>query len=297
MPAPIALFAYNRPEHILRALEGLIKNEEAKNSILFIFCDGPKAGVSDDQLKKIVETRKVIRQQKWCKQVNIFESETNKGLANSIIDGVTEVVNEFGSIIVLEDDLVVSPFFLKFMNEALQIYLNEEKVISIHGYLYPIKKQLPETFFLKGADCWGWATWKRGWDLFESDEGKLLDEIIKRKLEKEFDFGSRFPYLKMLKDQLAGKNDSWAIRWYASAFLNNKLTLYPGNSLAENIGNEGSGTHVKKTEYYHTSVAMAPVLIKTIPVEVNQEAFHAFREYFFSIRPTIWRKILKKFKL
>jgi hypothetical protein len=294
--APIVLFVYNRPEHTLRTLQRLANNKEAKESTLFIFCDGAKKNASEDQVQKILKVRKIIRTEKWCKEVTIVESDTNKGLANSIIAGVTRVVNSFGKIIVLEDDILVSDYFLKYMNEALDLYFSEDKVISIHGYLYPVKKKLPETFFLKGADCWGWATWKRGWDLFEEDGKKLLKEIKSGNLEYEFDFNGSYPYMKMLKKQVDGKNDSWAIRWYASAFLKNKLTLYPGKSLVENTGNEGSGTHVSKTELYDSVFSQSPVEVHRIPAEANRVAFEVFREYFISTHESFLKKLFAGFK-
>jgi hypothetical protein len=294
--APIVLFVYNRPGHTLRTLQSLAKNKEAKESTLFIFCDGAKKNASEDQVQKIREVRNVIRTEKWCKEVTIVESDVNKGLANSIVEGVTKVVNSFGKIIVLEDDILVSDFFLKYMNEALDLYFSENEVISIHGYLYPVKEKLPETFFLKGADCWGWATWKRRWDLFEEDGKKLLEEIKTRNLEYEFDFNGSYPYMKMLKKQVDGKNDSWAIRWYASAFLKNKLTLYPGKSLVENTGNEGSGTHVNKTELYDSVFSQSPVEVHRILAEANQVAFEVFRKYFISTHESFFKKLFAGFK-
>jgi len=238
--APIVLFAYNRPEHTRWTLEALQKNELADESDLYFFSDGAKNETAKQQ---IVQVRNYIRSVTGFRKVEIIERSENWGLARSIISGVTEIVNKYGKIIVLEDDLVASPFFLKYMNEALDLYEREDNVISIHGYIYPVKEKLPETFFLRGADCWGWATWKRGWEIFEPDGNKLLMELKDKKLTKEFDFDGSYPYVKMLEDQIADKNNSWAIRWYASAFLANKLTLYPGESLVHNSGFDGSGTH------------------------------------------------------
>jgi hypothetical protein len=156
----------------------------------------------------VEETRNVVRN--WPHpQKTVIERNRNWGLAESIIDGVTRVVNEFGRVIVVEDDLVTSIYFLQYMNEVLNLYEKEEKVASIHGYVYPIDG-LPETFFLRGADCWGWATWKDKWALFEPDGTKLLDELKKRKLTKRFDFNGSYPFSLMLANQVSGKNDSWA---------------------------------------------------------------------------------------
>ena len=169
--APIVIFTYNRPWHTQQTVEALLKNEYASESDLIIFSDAPK---NEAAKKGVEETRSYIRNITGFKSLRIIERDRNFGLANNIIDGVTSIVNEFGRIIVLEDDLLTSPYFLKFMNEALSLYEDEERVISVHGYIYPIKKSLPDTFFIKGADCLGWGTWKRGWDLFNSNGSELL---------------------------------------------------------------------------------------------------------------------------
>ena len=244
--SPIVLFVYNRSWHTRQTVESLLANELANESDLIIFADGPK---DEKDFFMVGEVRNYIKTIVGFRSVTINESPKNKGLANSVIDGVTEVVSKYGRIIVIEDDMVTSPYFLRFMNDALELYENEDKVISIHGYMYPVKEQLPETFFLRGADCWGWATWKRGWDLFEPNPHKLLNQFD-RELKKKFNFNNSFPFHKMLKNQALGKIDSWAIRWYASAFIKNKLTLYPGESLLKNIGMDNSGTHCTNNDVY-----------------------------------------------
>ena len=226
--APVVIFTYNRPWHTQQTVEALLKNEYASESDLIIFSDAPKNEVAK---KGVEETRSYIRNITGFKSLRIIERDRNFGLANNIIDGVTSIVNEFGRIIVLEDDLLTSPYFLKYMNEALFLYEEEESVISVQGYIYPIRKILPETFFIRGADCLGWGTWKRGWDLFNPDGSELLYCLKERNLTKEFDFGGTYPYTRMLERQVNGEIGSWAIRWYASAFLKKKLALYPGKSL------------------------------------------------------------------
>jgi hypothetical protein len=241
--APIVLFVYNRPRHTEQTLNALAANKLANASVLYIYADGPKQGATAETLQSIKTTRSIIRKQKWCREVFITESEVNKGLADSILQGVTEVVNKCGRVIVLEDDLVTHPFFLTYMNHYLGLYEHEQKVISVHGFMYPLKKKIEAPFFLKGADCWGWATWKRGWDLFNADGKQLLDEIQKKNLGREFNFNNSYNYLSLLKAQIERNDDSWAVRWYASAFVLEKLTLYPPVSLVRNIGFDGSGLH------------------------------------------------------
>ncbi len=241
----------------------------------------------------MAEVRSYIRSIAGFKSVAIVERERNFGLARSIIDGVTRVCEEYGRVIVVEDDLVTSPYFLIYMNDALALYQDEGSVISIHGYVYPVKTVLPETFFLKGADCWGWATWKRGWDLFEADGGVLLQELTQRGLTHRFDFDGTYPYTRMLKDQIKGKNDSWAVRWYASAFLKDKLTLYPGRSLVLNIGNDSTGTHCSTTSTFSGEITNTRVNVKLIPIEDNLLARQQIRR-FFQARPWLVTRMIQK---
>lgn len=277
MRAPIVLFVYNRPMHTSLVVEALLKNSLASESDLFIFSDAPK----NETVKKEVENvRLYLAKITGFKSVTILERTENWGLANNIIDGVTSVVKQYGRVIVLEDDLVVSPYFLKYMNEALDFYEKEEQVVSIHGYVYPVKRPLPETFFIKGADCWGWATWKRGWDLFCPDGKYLLEEIDKQHLKMKFDFDNSYPYYKMLKQLIEGKNNSWAIRWYASAFLQNKFTLYPGRSLVNQIGVDGSGTHCGVNEMFNVSLADSPIELSETMIQESKQGRNAFIYYF-----------------
>ncbi len=296
--APIILFAYNRPSHTLQTLEALALNELAKESVLYIFADGNKENADSNSIQKINETREVIKSKQWCKKVIIIERQQNFGLAKSVVEGVTEIINKFQKVIVLEDDLVTSPYFLKFMNETLHKYEKEESVACISAYIYPIDN-LPELFFIKGADCWGWATWKRAWDLFEPDGSKLLNIIESKKLTSEFDLNKSYPYTKMLREQISGLNHSWAIRWYASAFIKNKLCLYPGKSLVNNIGTDGSGTHDGSTDVYNTVVAQAPIILKDLKIEVNKSALSKMTNYFKALdlvgkEPPIVTQIIKK---
>ncbi|MGB4924556.1 MAG: glycosyltransferase family 2 protein, partial [Candidatus Nitrotoga sp.] len=244
MLAPIILFAFSRPEHTRRTLEALAANALADQSDLIVYADAAR---SERDAEAVCVVRELIRAAFGFRSVTLIERDVNFGLARNIIEGVSEVLCQHERIIVLEDDMVTSPFFLTYMNEALERYANDNRIISIHGYVYPVAGALPEAFFLPGADCWGWATWRRGWAYFNPNGAQLLRELKQRKLEHAFDYGGSYPYTQMLEAQIAGANDSWAIRWYASAFLLGKLTLYPGRSLVHNIGNDASGTHCDKS--------------------------------------------------
>lgn len=288
--APIVLFTYNRPRHTRQTVEALQKNELASESELFIYSDAPKDEKAEPKVK---EVREYIRTIDGFKKITITEREKNWGLANSIIDGVTKIVNEYGKVIVLEDDLVTSPYFLRFMNEALEMYKDEPKVASIHGYIYPIDG-LPETFFIRGADCWGWATWKEKWAIFEPNGQKLLDELKKRKLQKEADFNGSYGFTQMLEDQIKGKNNSWAVRWYFSAFLRDMFTLYPGQSYVKNIGMDSEGTHCKsETNVFDVVLNQSLSLIKIEPKE-DMESRVKIEKYFNSIKTNIFQRIKSK---
>ena len=266
----------------------MAENDLAPQSDLIVFADGPK---DDRDRAKVAEVRQYLGGIEGFQRLEVIERQENLGLAGSIINGVTEVVNTYGRLIVLEDDLVTSPYFLRYMNEALVYYENQDQVVSISGYIYPVAG-LPETFFLLGADCWGWATWQRGWGIFEADGQKLLDELLQENLTERFDFNGAFAYTKMLREQIQGKNSSWAIRLYASAFLARRLTLYPGRSLVHHIGGDGSGTHCGSTSRLDVQLATRPVEVKEIPLEENTPAREKVKEFLATLKPALLERII-----
>jgi hypothetical protein len=278
-PAPIALFVYNRPAHTRRTVEALQLNRFAPESDLFIFADGAK---SAGQFDAVNEVRDYIARINGFKSVRVFARNSNAGLGASIIDGVTQVCGERGRVIVLEDDLVTCPWFLEYMNRGLALYENDAVVASVHGYCYPVKRDLPETFFLRGADCWGWGTWGRAWTHFEKNGTTLLNDLVTRGLEREFDLDGAFRFGAMLRDQIAGKNDSWAVRWHASCFLRNMLTLYPGRTLVLNIGNDASGTHSQSTDEFISTLATRPVRVERIDLIASEEGRSAYADFWRS---------------
>ena len=297
--APIALFAFNRPTHLEETLTALAMCPQARESDLTIFCDGPR---SDQDTLLVQRARNVART--WADsgafgRVTIVEQPTNLGLAQSVIKGVTKILSESDSIIVLEDDLIVSPDFLEYMNDALSLYRDEQAVISIHGFTINVDSPLPPTFFLRGADCWGWATWRRGWELFESNAHLLLDRLDASGEVDDFDFGGAYPYRDMLERQARGIVDSWAVRWYASAFLAGKLTLYPGRSLVRNIGQEGSGTHSQTRSSHEVAASSFDFPLGPISMEESTEARQAFSEALASDRTSMARLacVLRRFRV
>ncbi|KJJ38205.1 hypothetical protein [Aequorivita vladivostokensis] len=248
--APIILFVYNRPWHTEQTLEALSINLLADQSVLYIFSDGPKKDASPVDLTKIEEVRGVIRKKHWCKEIIIKERDQNLGLAESVIKGVTEVIEKHGRVIVLEDDILTGTYFLKFMNDALELYENESQVFGVSGYSYPSITKIEEpTYFLPIGSSWSYATWADRWKKVNFDSRQLKTAIDANQLKSKINFGN-YPYYEMLEDQIKSKNDSWAIRFYASMFLNKGFFLFPNKSLVRNIGFDNSGIHCKTDNFF-----------------------------------------------
>lgn len=236
--APIVLFVYNRPWHTQQTVEALQKNVYAAESELIIYADAAKNAQAEE---KVQEVREYIKSITGFKSVKIIEQKTNQGLANSIINGVTEVVNKYGRIIVLEDDIVTSKWFLKYMNDALEVYKDEEKVMQVSGYTYPVNNNdFPETFFLPITSSWGWATWSRAWEYFERNPEKLVASFDKEKII-EFNLQGAYDFWSQVISNYKKENHTWAVFWYANVFERQGLVLYSKESLVNNIGFDGSG--------------------------------------------------------
>jgi len=293
MITPIILFVYNRPFHTKLVIDALLKNELANRTPLIIYSDGAKREYHVEAVRNV---REIIHKIKGFANIEIIERKINIGLADSIISGVDEVLNKYDQTIVLEDDLITSPFFLQYMNDALRLYSDREKVASVHGYCYPVQRQMPDTFFLKGADCWGWGTWKRAWKTYERNPFVLLSQLSNNNLIKKFDYNGTVNNFKMLRKQAAGKIDSWAIRWHASCFLKNMFTLYPGKSLIRNIGNDQTGTHTLTTNDYDVDIANEGIDLVEIKVEERQEILNIVESYFKSIRMNYFQKLISLLK-
>ena len=278
--SPIAIFAYNRLYHLKKSIYALLKNPESAFSDLFIFADHPKSNKEQLNVRLV---RSFLKEINGFKSVTIFERSRNFGLAKSIIAGVNEVFQKFKSIIVLEDDIIPSPFFLKYMSDGLKMYEDVNKIGCIHAYAYPSSVSLPETFFLRGADCWGWGTWKSSWKLFEENGQILLDKLINTNLCNLFDLESHAPFSQMLQDQINGKVDSWAIRWHASLFLADKFCLHPGKSLVKNIGLDSSGSNCPETDAYNVKLTERPIRVLKNEIEESAVALDGLKRFFSKI--------------
>ncbi len=291
-PAPVALFAYKRPEHLKVTLASLRANPQAARTHLYLFCDGPRRAQDEPGVEQV---RELARQVDGFARVDHVFRDENFGLARSIIDGVTRVVTRHGRVIVIEDDLRLSPHFLRYMNDGLSMYADDERVASIHGYVYPTGHELPDTFFLRGADCWGWATWERAWRAFQPDGGILLQGLRERHLSHRFDLDGCAGFVRMLQDQTAGRNDSWAIRWHAQCFLRDWLTLYPGRTLVENIGNDSSGTHAAASSEYSGHPSDTAIAVKRIDLAesgIGREAFKSFQRRQLPPMRRLWSTLM-----
>lgn len=245
--APIVLFAYNRPKHIQKCLESLNRCFLANQSKLFVYIDAPK-NIGD--VKKVQEVQRIIDSYQWVRKIEVIQREKNYGLAHNIINGVSEIVEKYKKVIVLEDDLYLSQGFLQYMNEALYIYENEGRVMNINGYMYPLGIKLPETFFYNVISSWGWATWARAWQYFNPNTEELWDKLQKNNQMYDFDLNGSTVFRSQLERNLEGTLDTWAIKWYASVYLQQGFCLNPRKSLVQNMGFDNSGTNTHNTNQY-----------------------------------------------
>ena len=240
--APIALFIFNRPRHLRHTLAALTKCQGFADTPIFVFADGPRRS---DDVAKVEAARAAAKDLLGDRAAVYRHSDTNKGLARSIIDGVSAILREHQRVIVLEDDLDLAPGFLTYMNAALDRYAADDHVFQISGHAFDAPELATRTTaaFLPFIGTWGWATWRRAWK--EMDETASGWEAIKThpELRRRFNLGGVYDYATMLERQMTGKRDSWGIRWYWSVFAHDGLVLYPPRTLVRNEGFDGSGSH------------------------------------------------------
>ena len=291
--APILLFVYNRLHHTHRCVEALSSNSLSAESDLYIYADAAKDASQEEAVEAV---RQYIHTIEGFKSITFIERNENWGLARNIIDGVTTQVNRYGRVIVLEDDLVVAPHFLQFMNDALETYKDEPKVGHIQGCDFTQDPSLPDTFLIKWTGSWGWGTWDRAWKHFNPNGKELLKELEDRRLTYAFDFNGKYGYTRMLRRQIEGKNNSWAIRWNASLFLKDILSLNVGRSLVQNEGFDGSGTNCGGGGLYASNLHLKPLPVHKIsPVEENKEARQAYVRYYARTN-SFWAKAIRRIK-
>jgi hypothetical protein len=297
---PIAVFTYNRPLHTQRALAALARCGRLEECSLYIYCDGANNIAA---AKDVASVREVARD--WAARLGaeVVERTENLGLARSVVAGVTELCDRFSRVIVLEDDLVVSPDFLNFMLQSLDKYEHEPSVYQVGGHMHPIDYH-PQTdaFLLPRIESWGWATWARAWRAFDWNATEVSSLFSDKQTRYRFDLGGSYPYVRMLRERLAGKNDSWGILWYWSVFRADGLVVYPRTSLVWNGGFDGSGVHCAGTEVYRDdapSALRAPVLPAHVAfpssVATDDVAYRRLVSYFNSQKPALVKRVLYYF--
>ena len=248
--APIVLFVYNRPEHTKQTIEGLLSNPEAKDSELFVFSDGPKSNAKEGDLQKINQVRSYIQSIKGFKKVYIEESETNRGLANSTIYGCTKIINKYGSMIMMEDDDIPSPYFLSYVNRCLVYYKDDKRIWCVSGYvdngIIPPVENSVDLFLVNRPSSWGFGTWKRCWDKIIWDIDILKGLFAHKEIVKGYNKWGGIDSSAIMFSLLEGKSSSWSIRYNFAAYLTDSKTILPNKSLIENTGCDGTGTHCGK---------------------------------------------------
>lgn len=296
--APIVIFVYARPEHTKNMINALAQNNLAKDSKVYIFADNAKKESHKENVEKVRKFIHEIPSKNMFKEVIITEADKNKGLANSVIDGVSKIINKYGKVIVLEDDLVVSKTFLQYMNESLEFYKDNKKIWSISGYNLPI--EIPQGYekdvYLSYRGCsWGWATWKDRWNTVDwkvTDYNEFKHSIKKR---KKMNRGGT-DMAQMLDAQMKGLCDSWAIRWCYEQSKKDMMTIYPVKSLVTNQGLDGTGTHSGTTSSFDVkNYSELPKLENEL--EVNKKIIKEFRKKFYTGRNQILSEILITFRL
>ncbi|MBL0300422.1 MAG: glycosyltransferase [Cytophagaceae bacterium] len=287
MPAPVIVFCYNRPEHLQSTVEQLKKCNLAQDSTVFFFSDGPKGQNDQNEVKQV---RDYIRKVNGFKEIIIEISNENKGLANSVIEGVSKVISKFGSAIVLEDDILVSVDFLEFMNQALDYYFLDHRIYSISGYSYLLEKcnDANGLNLVRRASSWGWATWNNRWESVDWSS-EILEKILKDKklVTKLRTAGEDMPV--MVKKQMLGVINSWAIRWTCQHLLNDAFCLVPRYSKVENIGTDGSGTNFTEVNNKFTSKIYESKIDIGIELFFNPKVSNFIKKTFNS---SVYRKTL-----
>ena len=299
--APVVLFVYARPDHTKRTLNALAENILAKETELFIFCDGPKKESAVEGNRRVIDIITEESKRDRFAKVHLQISEKNKGLANSIIGGVGEIINRYEKCIVVEDDIVTTPYFLSYMNDCLAYYEAEPSVFSISAFTYPLKalNKYPHDVYLSYRACsHGWATWKNRWETVDWSVSDFAELSASRKKRRDFNRGGNDLY-RMLRHQVRGERDSWAIRFCYAQSKQNRYTIYPKSSLLKNIGFDGSGTHCQNDtrKQNNTDIDLTKRELKLKMPELNRAVLRDFkRQYritFVEAVLWLWKKVFK----
>lgn len=299
--APVAMFAYNRPNHLQQTLAALAVNEGAAFTELYIFCDGPKQGITEEKLNDIQRVHQLANSETRFKKVNVVIQPQNKGLANSIIEGVTNVLNSHHKIIVLEDDILAGKHFLSYMNESLARYEDNNKIKQVSAFAFDLdfpKKNA--CYFIPLTTTWGWATWQRAWT--EIDFMAAGYEVLheNRKLRSRFNLNDSYDYSTMLFEQMEKNTiDSWGIRYWWSVFKSGGLVLHPDHSMVQNIGFDHSGVHCADDSIADINNWNSQYLINSFPEKIKHEPvyFKALQKFLKAAKPAFRTSLLKRVKI
>ncbi|WP_275075984.1 hypothetical protein [Providencia rettgeri] len=292
--APVVLFVFARPEHTKKTISALLENPEAKNTDLIIYADAAK---NEEQLKSVELVNNIITDITGFKSVVINRRTANYGLAKNIIEGVSAVCEQYGRAIILEDDIVTSPFFLSFMNSALTKYQNTKEVWHVSGWNYPLKDttELPDCFLWRTMNCWGWATWKDRWEHFEKKPKDIKKNWDSETIYK-FNLDGSYNFFSQIEENITGKLDTWAIFWYATIYTHNGLCLNPTKSYVVNIGNDGSGENCGHNDIYKSELAQKkPTIWPNIFIE-DLNTLELIKRFYKANQPNYIRRILSKIK-
>ena len=295
MTAPVVLFVYNRLDHTKNVIESLKNNFMASETDLYVFSDAAKTEKAQESVRLV---REHIRRTDWhdnFRKVTVVEAEQNKGLAKSIIGGVTEIIKEYGKVIVVEDDLVLSPYFLQYMNGALDYYENADDIWSISGYSFPMKslKKYPhDVFYSYRGTSWGWATWADRWEKTDWDVKDFPKLMEDKEWQKRFNRGGN-DLTQMLKAQMEGRINSWAIRWVFAQSNLETYTVYPKYSYILNDGCDGSGTHVGNTAEYDTDIKYGVPECQFERLKIDRKIS---KEFWYKYSDTLDKKIKRNLK-
>lgn len=279
--APLAIFVYNRSHVMDKMLNAINENYLCEQTEVFIFSDGAKNEEDEEKVKQVRARLDVFSKINNFKNVEIIASEKNKGLANSIIQGVTTLINKYGKVIVLEDDLITSKSFLKFMNDCLCFYEFNEKVWSIGGVSYNLpglQEYKQDIYACWRGQSWGWGTWKDRWDKVDWNISDYAAFMKNRKRKKMFQRGGQ-DMVESLRMQMTGKIDSWAIRWCYQESKENMITILPKKSLIQNIGWGEESTHCD-VDRFHIKVDVQEYEYKLEDVVINNRLMKEFRVYY-----------------
>jgi hypothetical protein len=291
--APVALFAYRRADHLRRTVQSLLDNPQAAETELTIYCDGPKDDAVAPRVAQVVAFAKNVT---GFKSVTVVQRERNLGLAASIIDGAGAQLRGAGRVIVVEDDLILAPGFLGYMNRALDAFRDEPRVWQVSGYMFPIASPPGSCFLLPLSTSWGWATWERAWAGFRRDNAYLETLRKDAAMQRAFNLDGAYDYFSMLEMQAAGKVDSWAIYWQANVFFGKGLVLYPPRTLVKHDGSDDNATHggpgfESIHDLFRGDPSKWPLPSAVAP---DDEVFSAIKDFLRGRRPGLLQRIRRR---